>query len=363
MITQATQFIPVRDFVLVLHVIAIIAILYMAYQTAKKIREYGPISATTGFTIFLISFAVFHFGTGMYHFYTTSQALLIVLDLIGTYTFIIGMVSFVVLSELDMNFNLSKKSSKKGFNYPLSASSFIGVSIVSFICIILGISIVFVFVYTVIPFVIAVFQFTDRFSELKIVKKSNQIAWFVGGISIAGFSNFLYTPLIMSVIEIYIIIAINSLCVIIGCLMMTKGWNNLPSLQEFNWMKNINRLLVVHRTMSVLLLEYNFQTGKKTDGDLAGSAISGINRLLKEILSSEGHIKQIDHQDKKIYFTHGEETVSILITNKESKEYRYRLELFALDFEREYGVETLKNFDGDLSVIDKSEDLVDKHFF
>jgi hypothetical protein len=273
------------------------------------------------------------------------------------------MVLFVVLSELDINLNLKATSRQKKWKYPLSLIDIIGVSIITIVCLLLRFSVIIVFIFAVVPFVIAVFQFTDRFSDLKIIQTSRPTSWFAAGISVAGFSNFLYTELLTSFIDIYIIIALNSVLVIIGCLMMTKGWSSLPNLKEFNWMKNINRLLVVHRTMSVLLLEYNFQTGKKTDGDLAGSAISGINMLLKEILSSEGHIKQIDHEDKKIYFTHGEETVNILITTGESEEYKYRLELFALDFEREYGVETLKNFDGDLSVFDTPEDLVKKHFF
>ncbi len=363
MIEQTIPFSPVRDLVMILRVISILAILYMAYQTAKKIKEYHILSATTGFTVFLATFAVFHFGSGIHYFYPSSESSFYIFDYIGTYSFVIGMVLFVFLSELDIKINLKEDSRKVKFNYPLTFLDFIGVLIITIICIFLRISIVFVFVFAVIPFVIAVFEFTKRFSELKIVKKSNPTTWFAAGISIAGFSNFLYSQFLTSFIDIYIIMSLISLCVITGCLMMTKGWNSLPSLQEFYWMKKIDRLLVVHREMSLLLLEYNFHTVENTDGDLAGSAISGIDMLLTEILSSKGHIQQIDHEDKKIYFTHGEHTVSILITTGDSEEYKYRLELFELDFERKYGVSALKNFDGDLSIFDDSEELVKKHFF
>ena len=198
--------------------------------------------------------------------------------------------------------------------------------------------------------------------ELKIIKQSNPIIWFAVGLSIAGFSNFFYSEIFTALLDIYLILALNSVCVILGGLMMTKGWHSFPSSKEFNWIKKITRLIVIHRKTSVPLLVYNFQEAKKIDGALAGSAISGINMLLKEILSSKGHIKQIDHEDKKIYFTHGEQTVSILITSGDSEEYKYRLELFELDFEREYGIDILKQFDGDVTIFKESDELLKKHF-
>lgn len=362
MLIQIMAYSPLRDAVLMLRGIAIIAVLYMAYQIGKKIREYKILSATTGFMIFLITFGIFHFGSGISFFYPSLSSSLLIFDLIGTVAFALGMLLFVVLSEIEINLAREKKPHMKKIKYPLSIIDGVGTSILAVISIILKISTIYLFLFAVVPFVIAIFLFTNRFNELKIIKKSNPTSWFSIGISIAGFSNFLYSELFMAFMDIYIVLTLNSFCVIIGSLMMTKGWSTLPSLQEFDWMKKINRLLVVHIKTSIPLLEYNFQAAAQVNGALAGSAIGGINMLLKEILSSKGHIKQIDHEDKKIYFTHGEHTVSILITTGASEEYKYRLELFEIDFEREYGIDALKNFDGDITPFDSSINLVKKHF-
>lgn len=353
-----------RDLYLSIRVVALIAIFYMAYQTGKKIKEYKFLSATTGFTLFLISFGIFHFGTAIYPLYQ-DQEITLVFDYIGNISFLVGMALFVFLTEIDENKHLETTTNKR-IKYPLTLINIIGVIILFPISVI---SLFFsVFIFAVIPFAIASVTFLKKFTTLKIVKESRPTVWFLVGLTLAGTSNFLYNPFLVNILGYYTVLDLNSLFVIIGALFMTRGWNKLPSSIEFDWMKKMERLLVVHLETSTLLYEYNFKTrttgkdNKEVSGDLAGSAISGINMLLKEILSSKGHIKQIDHQDKTIFFTNGEATVSIIITTGESEEYKYRLELFELDFEKKYGINILKQFDGDLSAFKDVNSLVIKHF-
>ena len=84
--------------------------------------------------------------------------------------------------------------------------------------------------------------------------------------------------------------------------------------------------------------------------------------LLKEILASEGTIKEIDHGDKKIIFTQGVATVCILITKGKSKEFRYRLEVFQLSFEKEFKGEQLIEWSGEVKQFRKADELIVKHF-
>ncbi len=81
--------------------------------------------------------------------------------------------------------------------------------------------------------------------------------------------------------------------------------------------------------------------------------------LLGEILASKGHVKEIDHGNKKIIFTHGMETASILITTGQSAEFRYRLEMFHISFERQFK-DILKDWDGRVTEFAKTKELIRK---
>lgn len=97
------------------------------------------------------------------------------------------------------------------------------------------------------------------------------------------------------------------------------------------------------------------------DTDLAGSALGGVEMLLKEILASKGHIKAIDHGDKKLVFSHGSHTACILMTSGYSEEFNYRLEMFHLSFEKQF-YKILPEWNGDLNPFSKADDLIITHF-
>jgi hypothetical protein len=131
-------------------------------------------------------------------------------------------------------------------------------------------------------------------------------------------------------------------------------------------MQKMEQLYLIHNETSTLLYQYPFRTEAEgaegeVDGDLAGSAIGGIDMLLSEILADSGHIKTIDHGNKKIYFVHGTYTTSILISNNPSKEFQYRLEMFHLTFENNYS-EELDQFSGALAPFKDLDDLVREFF-
>ena len=115
------------------------------------------------------------------------------------------------------------------------------------------------------------------------------------------------------------------------------------------------------------LYQYEFrkpsegEEGFKVESDMAGTAIGGVDMLLSEIVSSKGHINEIDHGGKKIIFSHGKHTACILIASSQSEEFRYRLDVFHLSFEKQYK-DALNNWGGDLSPFKKADDLVVSHF-
>ena len=131
------------------------------------------------------------------------------------------------------------------------------------------------------------------------------------------------------------------IAVIGGVLLMVHGWHLLPPLHELDGMLKMNQLLIIEKNTSSLLFKYNFTPVSENDkndldSDLASSVMNGIDSLLSEILASKGHIKEIEHSGKMVLFLHGEHSVAILIADPPSDEFKYRLEMFHLNFENEF---------------------------
>ena len=365
MLIQTLEYFISRDLFLLLRFFAVFMIFYMAIQTGKRIRETRFLSATTGFTIFLISFGLFSITTAIPDLYPEFYDSLLILHL-KMLVFIVGMVLFILFVELDEALH-SPKPTDKNFKYTLTVISIIGVLIIYPLAFILIDDLSMTFVFLIIPFIIAIRIFLLKFQTLQMVKQSKPTLWFFIGLLLAGLSNFLYSPTIYSYLGYYVSI-ITSLCILIGAFMMTHSWSRLPSLNELDWMLKMERLMVIHLSSSGLMFQYEFQTmseqekGEQVESDLAGSAIGGVNLLLKEILASDGHIKEIDHGDKKIIFTQGVATACILITSGHSKEFRYRLEVFQLSFEKRFKGEQLKEWTGEVRQFSKADDLILLHF-
>ncbi|TFG01082.1 MAG: hypothetical protein EU541_00390 [Promethearchaeota archaeon] len=338
-------------------------VLYLSIQVGKKIREDNLISTTTGFTFYLICYGIFIYTVGLPFIYSVKfrgNEFLFYHFIIMTVYFI-GIIIFILLSELDLYYH-SKIESKKPFPFLLSI-----IAIIDFlIYILLGIfgiyDVYITVVIIVIPYVIASQEILKNFSNLEIVKKQ-QFNWFYSGLAIAGLSN--------SLIGFYfmygnIILIIKSILIIIGAILMVRSWESMPPLTELNWLQKMVQLLVIYRDTSSLIFKYNFKSDEETskeqvDSDLAGSAIGGIDMLLGEILVDSGHIQEIDHANKKINFVHGEYTISILISTGSSKEFRYRLEMFHANLEKEYK-EELEHFQGEITTFKDLETLIREYF-
>jgi len=350
-----------RDLTLTFLLMSLTLMFYLVYRVSKKIKETKIVSATTGLAIYLSTFGIFLLLTSLPTFYPSILPIMIISSFnIPSIQFLGGMIAFILLLEIDYvseNINLEKKKLK----YPLSLISII----------LIGVTLPFIatefifisFIAIVFPFVVASYLFLQRFQSLEIVKRAKPAPWFFVGLSISGFSNFLFTQTLSALFGYYIIF-IRAGCVLIGCLMIVRGWNRIPNLSELDWMQKMEQLIVLHVETSSLLYQYNFQTvdSSETAGDLTGSAIGGISSLLKEVLSSTSNLKEIDHGNKKIIFSHGIATACILISSAHSEEFRYRLEMFQLSFEKQFGIEKLKNWDGEVSLFSKTSDLILEYF-
>lgn len=361
MIFQNLDYGILRDIIFLFRILAIIILIYLAYQTSKKIRETNFISSFTGFTVFLLTFAIFHFLLGLLNFYPDieNESFSYWNSIIVNFLFLLGMFTFILFTELDYNLHFHEERDSK-IKYPLTIISSIG--IILLIPLVTMIATILLFIFIIIPFVISSTRFLEAYQDLEIIKKAKTIQFFYSGLALAGFSNFIYTFSYFNIVPIWILNILNSISVAVGGILMSRAWNKLPPLTELNWIRKMEKLMVIHIESSSLLFQYTFQKLEDdVDQDLAGSAIGGIKMLLGEILASKGKIKEIDHGDKVIIFNHGTHTIGILIASERAAELKYRLDMFHLSFEKRFE-DILKDWSGEISEFEKSEVLVQEYF-
>ena len=312
-----------RDIILLLRFFAVIIIFFMAFQVMKKIRDTSILSTTTGFAIFLITQALFHYFIALPYLYS-EELLHSMYYIIINALFLCGMYFFIFFTELEDYLHGSIRNNEKN-PFLLSIFTGIGASVLGFLVFFQIITIISVYIFVVVPVIIITKIFLNKYRSFEIIKRSKIIELFYFGLSLVGFSNFLMVDIFLYYFGIWNILFINSLLIIVGGLLMTWTWSKLPSLSELDWMVKLERLLVIHLKSSRLMYQYEFQLSEiNIEGDLISGAFGGLNVILREILSSNGYFKELSHGNKNIIFSHGVATACILSTSGYSSEFRYR---------------------------------------
>jgi len=357
-----------RELILILNFSASLIFIYLAFQLSKKIKEAKLLSTTTGLALYLANQGLSHFAFFFSELYPELTFSVELKD-ITALCFILSMVVFIILTEISQSLYDSNQKKKK-FRYPLSIFSILGVSIAYPLVIIMKSDYLPIFLIILVPFLISCLQFVKKFESLEIVKRSKIIPLFFIGWAIAGFVNLLKSNLFKDLFGLGIWVWVwIPLCYICGGFMMTWSWKRLPNLSELDWMLKMERLMVIHRDSSGTIFVYDFQTSshagsnQQVEETLAGSAIGGIDALLSEILASKGHINEIDHGNKKIFFSHGIATECVLFATGSSAEFKYRLEMFHLSFEKKFGHDTLLNWNGEVTQFSKAYELILRYFY
>lgn len=349
-----------RENLYFMRLLTFVVYLYIIFQIGRRIKEAGWISTTTGFTIYLLGNAIFQLGFTLNLFYLEEIDEINIILRIISFCFLFTMALYSLLNEVDQKKYFTEElNGLLGFKW----SIFSGIGIVVFfpLIIINPDMFYFAFMYMTIPFIASNISFFKRFDSLEIIKKTHPAFWFGTGLGISGFSNFL---LFLPFLNTNLLIGLQALIVIIGTLMMVYGWAQVPPLSELEWYNKLKQLIVIQRTGSLVIYSYIFQAEDKSEDDksiLAGGALSGIQTLLSEILDSKKLINQIDHDDKTIYFNHGDLTTYVLFTQGKAFEFHERLTQFASAFEERYG-DIIKNWKGNLSEFEAAEMVLSKIF-
>ena len=128
---------------------------------------------------------------------------------------------------------------------------------------------------------------------------------------------------------------IGDIFIIFGISLISLVFVGLPSLREIDWTKNLNKLLLMHKSGSCIC-EYDFAGSRKTPDQvsqvIAGSLI-GISQLLTELMESKKQLTIMDHQDKQIIFAYGQDIIAALIVDEYFGIYRKKLAKFVENIE------------------------------
>lgn len=346
---------PIQDLLVLLRFFASFLLFYIAVQNGKKIKTGKFFSITTGFTIFLISLGIFTL-TGAFQYFYTEYPLYDFIDTIRFITLVAGIIFLIFFIEVETAFRALNPKTMK-FSYKYTVTSLIGTGIIFSLYMFKIVEPYLIFIVSSLPLLIVGSKFIKNLKSLETIKRAKAIPWFLLGLLLAGLSNFILLFYNLWTFNI------NSILVIIGAIMLNHGWSHFPMLSELEWMMKMERLMVIEPGAALLLYQYKFKTLQtQVNDDIAGSVMGGVNMILKEILTCNGHIKEIDYESKRIYFTHGSHSLSILITTVPSIEFKYRLEMFNLSFERMFKKELELEFFGEITMFKKANNLVKQYF-
>ncbi len=346
-------------------------VFYLAYTCGKRIKGAGLVSAMTGFTLYMIGLAAFQFGTllqtnyfALNTFYipdfgdipTFPSDFLSVYN-ISNYLLAFGMVSFIVLTEV----NLTRVKQLKYPGRIRYILSILSVSILVALIVLRFLELRFMrkgvyFIALSAPILIMSWLYLSRFHQLLAVRRKGLVWIFYIGMVIGGFSNFIQG------IEEEWAYTLNAIVVLIGAFMQTWSWGRIPPLTELNWLLGLKRLIVIKRSSSVTLVEHTFDVADKSaPGVITGAAFGGVSQLLKEMLDSDEDVSSIEQGGMTVYFSNQELFTVILITSAKSEEYGYRLNKLAIEFGRRYN-SVIKDWDNDVSAFHDAKRLVNAVF-
>ena len=202
-------------------------------------------------------------------------------------------------------------------------------------------------IFAWIPFIIILLNYLMRaFSKIKEYR-SHIYGCFVGFL-VFGIGFFFTIDLLVDSLG-PISRMIGNIAIIFGISLASWQFIGLPSLREIDWATQLNNLILMHKS-GTCIYEYNF-TGDQVEKDsseivqyMAGSLI-GITQMITELIQSKQKLEIMDHQDKLIIFSYGENIIAALIVKKDLEIYRKKLEKLLNEIEVIYK-DYLEDWDG-----------------
>ncbi len=336
--------------------------LAMMTRTLLK-KSHGRFSTTTGLAAYFLSFLVFTVSIDMtllYHDHLENVFLQASLpEVLGGSIWVIGINVFIyaVGNEMMSPAGKHRRVTLLTIIYTVSFGPLI----------MLGVKAYLIFIGLAVALIYVSWQYLRALLQLEIARRRFPQLWFVLAFNLSGLANFFilasYT---------YSGFLLKNACILAGTLVLIRVWNELPTAEDLDWLLTLDRLIVLELESSVPLVDFRFRASRlgtnagsdalEDNGALVAGAVGGIDRLMDEILADADGLGEIVHGKKTVMFLRRERFTCMLVADKSTEETRYRMETFALSFEKRYH-EELAAFSGDVGRFSKGESLVRAAFF
>ena len=325
-------------------------------------KSHGRFSTTTGLAIYFLSFLFFTVSADLsflYRYYLQ----IVFLDsnlpeVIGGAIWVLGINVFIYVVDTEMMF------AGGGHRRVTILSMIYTVSFVPLIM--LGVEAYFIFVGLAVALIYMSRQYLRALLQLEITRRKFPQLLFVLAFNLSGFGNFF-----MLFDYTYSTFLLKNAFILAGILVLMRVWNELPTAEDLDWLLTLDRLIVLEHESSVPLVDFRFRAASpgtnngsdavENNGALVAGAVGGIDRLMDEILADADGLGEIVHGKKTVMFLRRERFTCMLVVDKSMEETRYRMETFAMSFEKRYR-EELAAFSGDVAAFSKAESLVREAF-
>ena len=341
-------------------------IVLIAYRLYSKTRR--QITGTLGLCFYFIGFAIFNYISDIF---MRSLGTINLFMIFASFIFVICGIIFIYLVERDMK-KIGIPFAKVSLYSTIYALITCSIVIISFISgELMGLIMSGPFMGLAVAWLYTGLKYVKSMSTMELVHRHNPKFWFMFGFALSGFSLFL-----MAFAEFYpLLILLKDAFILIGSISIAYSWKYLPKVNELDWMLVIKRIIVIEKTTSLSIYDFIFQTKTTeentektietledpTDSNLIAGALSGINNLIGEILSSSGGLAEITYSNYKIIFHRRSNFTCLLISEESREEHRFRLETFGISFEKKF-LNDVINFDGEINVFEKADELIEEIF-
>lgn len=325
---------------------------FIAWGLFKKAK--WKISGTSGLGVYFITFAIYSIQTNLLFLYESyfPQAEPLFINFVGSFAWMLGIIL--------MTYFLEREQLREGERPLITISANIFAAF-SGILALSGVPIAFAFFGLSFAVIYVSYEYLTEVINLETAKRFFPQYWFAAGIAISGLVNFIV--LIGPYYEIY---TVRNILVLIGSLAITYAWWDMPSIDDLNWLRLVDRMLVIDIETTLPLVDFPFRknatrmktiSNQESDGLVVAGVMTSLDTIMEEILTESGGISEISFGNKTIIFERRDEFVVMLIVDKPLREIKFRLETFALYFENQYG-ETIRYAKGQADRFTDADSLI-----
>jgi len=346
---------PYWDINLLIGAFATFTFFLLVYNLLKHMKNGGSFLTAKGNALFITSLGVLQGVLTVQVNYTDPSIALVrgIIGNVGVFFFITGMVCFIVCAEVDIvrhvhrSGNLFKKYPKSGFLLVILAilSPFLAYSFAMDIILCKNDSIKYLYAYyaLIVPiFFYSVIKFIKKFSTLRVVRKKHPVRWIISGFAASFIGLVFYNSVFWDEGLNPILPAmpfINSGCMLVGGVLMSRGWEHMPNLTELSWLSSLEYLYVIFIEDSLVLFEYPFQYAKaselvKKSSDTVSGFLGALDDFARETLASQYHLKEFRIEGKIVSCTYRRHCAFVVFATNTYEEFLSRLYEFADDFEK-----------------------------